>query len=390
MEEPPRGERGREGRSPIPLGALFLLAALTLVFGYGIYLKATGSRTILVEKPAAVGSAPKTFAKPAASMGHLERVHESGGTASGASAHDGGGERLSEPGSAERPLIPERPGPPAQSAPSGISGAAGAAGAPGSTSAPSDPPHDTAPLFPSPASSRNASQNPHDAAGGRDGLSADGERTVPHSSPPPADPALPPHQPTVATKPTSSSREPAAAPRSTGRSVPGRQEEPPHEAAPPAPAPPLAGEVPSPTAGAPRSIPPAVARPAPVAGAPRGSAPSSAERRAREAFESKKYAEAAREWKEWARTAPGASWTVQIAAIRLDRASNSKTLASLGSREGIFLLPSGTLPHGLAPVCVGIYPSAEDAKHAAESAARFPGSSSRPFARPLAPLAAGS
>jgi len=120
--------------------------------------------------------------------------------------------------------------------------------------------------------------------------------------------------------------------------------------------------------------------------APRGSAPAEAERRARGLFQAKKYRNAARAWKEWARTVPPGSWTVQIAAIRLDRSQSTRSLASAADRPDLFVLPAGSLPHGLAPVCVGIYAAEEDARRAAASVAPFPGSSSRPLAKPIASL----
>ena len=123
-----------------------------------------------------------------------------------------------------------------------------------------------------------------------------------------------------------------------------------------------------------------------IASSPRGAAPAVALKKAREQFQAKKYSEAARSWNDWARRAPSGSWTVQIAAIRLDKASSTAKLQGIAGREGAFVLPSGTLPGGLAPVCIGVYPSEEAARRAAATMAPFPGSSSRPIPKPLSSL----
>jgi hypothetical protein len=78
---------------------------------------------------------------------------------------------------------------------------------------------------------------------------------------------------------------------------------------------------------------------------------------------------------------------VQIAAIRLERAASAGKLEGLSGLDGAFVLPSGAVAGGLAPVCVGVYPSEEAARRAAASMAPFPGSAGRPIAKPLAALA---
>jgi len=148
--------------------------------------------------------------------------------------------------------------------------------------------------------------------------------------------------------------------------------------------------------GAPRTTPeaPAAASAPPgsdeavsrLAAAPRGAAPAVALRRAHEELGAKRYKEAARSWNDWAAKAPAGSWTVQIAAIRLDKPASAGKLDGIAGREGAFVLPSGTLPGGLAPVCVGVYPSEEAARRAAASMAPFPGSSNKPIPKPLSSL----
>jgi len=109
-------------------------------------------------------------------------------------------------------------------------------------------------------------------------------------------------------------------------------------------------------------------------------------RRAHEELGAKRYKEAARSWNDWAVKAPAGSWTVQIAAIRLDKPASAGKLDGIAGREGAFVLPSGVLPGGLAPVCVGVYPSEEAARRAAASMAPFPGSSNKPIPKPLSSL----
>ena len=120
--------------------------------------------------------------------------------------------------------------------------------------------------------------------------------------------------------------------------------------------------------------------------APRGAAPVVALRKAREQFGTKRYKEAARSWNEWARRTPAGSWTVQIAAIRLDKAASTTRLDAIAGRDGAFVLPAGALPGGLSPVCVGVYPSEAAARQAAASMAPYPGSSSKPIPKPLSSL----
>ena len=132
-------------------------------------------------------------------------------------------------------------------------------------------------------------------------------------------------------------------------------------------------------------------RPAPgtTIGAPRRGIPSAAERKARELFHAQRYVEAARAWKEWAQSVPAGAWTVQIAALHIDRPQARRDLAAISGREGVFLLPAGVLPGNLAPVCVGVYPSADQAKQAAGVTGPFPRSASRPFAKLLSQLTGG-
>ena len=110
-------------------------------------------------------------------------------------------------------------------------------------------------------------------------------------------------------------------------------------------------------------------------------------RRAKSSLASRDYGSAARAWNDWAWTAPSGSWTVQIAAVRLDRARASGSLTSLTGRDGAFVLPSGALGSDLSPVCVGVYPSEEAARRAAASMPAGPGGA-RPIAKPLGSLRA--
>jgi hypothetical protein len=84
--------------------------------------------------------------------------------------------------------------------------------------------------------------------------------------------------------------------------------------------------------------------------------------------------------------APAGSWTVQIAAIRLDKPGSTSKLDGIAGRDGAFVLPAGSLPGGLSPVCVGVYPSEEAARRAAATVAPYPGSTSRPIPKPLSSL----
>lgn len=120
--------------------------------------------------------------------------------------------------------------------------------------------------------------------------------------------------------------------------------------------------------------------------APRGSAPSSALRLARELAGAKNYTAAAQAWGDWARTVPSTSWTVQIAAIRLENAGKNGSLEKLLGRDDAFLLPPGLLPGGWAPVCVGTYDSEQAARRAVSTMGRTAGSSGSPIAKPLASL----
>jgi hypothetical protein len=72
--------------------------------------------------------------------------------------------------------------------------------------------------------------------------------------------------------------------------------------------------------------------------------------------------------------------------VRLDRASSGSSFASLSGREGLFILPPGALSGSLSPVCVGVYPSEAAARRAIGATAPFPGSASRPIAKPIRSL----
>lgn len=121
--------------------------------------------------------------------------------------------------------------------------------------------------------------------------------------------------------------------------------------------------------------------------APRGSVPAASLQKARDHFSAKNYTAAARSWNEWAKKVPEGSYTIQIAAVRLDRAG---PLGALGpGSDGMFVLPPGKLPNGLSPVCVGIYPSAEAARRALGAVSPLPGTSGRPMIKPISALRSG-
>lgn len=123
--------------------------------------------------------------------------------------------------------------------------------------------------------------------------------------------------------------------------------------------------------------------------APRGGAPAAARRRAVDLYARKEFSSAAEAWGEWARTVPSGSWTVQIAAVRLDRASSTGALKNLTGRDDLFLLPPGALPGGLSPVCVGVYDSEASARSAAAAMSDTSGGRERPIVKPLRSLNPG-
>jgi hypothetical protein len=123
--------------------------------------------------------------------------------------------------------------------------------------------------------------------------------------------------------------------------------------------------------------------------APRGGAPAAARRQAVDLFARKEFSAAAEAWSTWARTVPSGSWTVQIAAVRLDRASSTGALKNLTGRDDLFLLPPGALPGGLSPVCVGVYDSEASARRAAAAMSDASGGRERPIVKPLRSLNPG-
>jgi hypothetical protein len=86
---------------------------------------------------------------------------------------------------------------------------------------------------------------------------------------------------------------------------------------------------------------------------------------------------------------PAGSWTIQVAAVRLDRAAAGGTLGSGSGRGEMFILPAGPLPGRLLPVCVGVYPSEEAARRAIAAMPAIAGSSSPPIAKPIESLRSG-
>ena len=321
-------EDERWGRAPgppagIPLGAILLLASLALVFVYGIYLKSAGAPAIVAAGSGTTSRAarPPVPASPGARPSPGRRTP----------GHDAG---FPAPGGAtDKPLLPDRPGPAPAVPSSGLP--AGASDSDPSLSSQASP---ASPRSGEPA---GASRKTEPGAGGA-------------ASPPEPD---------------------AGIPRS--RTVTGAPE-------PGAVTPAEAKAPPQPPAGS-RAVSQPTAPARPAEGAPRGSAPAQADRRARELLRSGKYAEAARSWGEWARSVPSGSWTVQVAALHLDRPETGRSLTAAQGRSGLFVLPPGS--NGLSPVCVGVYASIEDARKAAGATAPLPGSTGKPFPKSLDSLA---
>ena len=319
---------GRAAPGPpagIPLGAILLLASLALVFAYGIYLKSAGAPTIVA---AGSGTTSRAARSPASTSTFPGARPAPGRTTPG---HDAASP--APDGARDKPLLPDRPGPAPAVHPIGR---------------------------PAGASDSDSSQNSQASpASPRAGEPAD----APEKAQPGADGAASPPEPD------------AVIPRS--RTVTGAPD-------PVATNPPVVKAPPQPPAGS-RAAPQPTAPTRPAEGAPRGSAPSQADRRARELLRSGKYAEAARSWGEWARSVPTGSWTVQIAALHLDRPETARSLTAAQGRSGLFVLPPGSL--GLSPICVGVYASREDARKAAGSTAPLPGSNGKPFPKSLDSLA---
>src|ERR1043165_9341330 len=127
----PRGERedvqgggnGRGSRGRVPVGALVLLVALTLVFGYGVYLKATSVPKVVIKESGhkARRTGTRKPSTATASTGHV--APDDGGAAARAGGDGVGTARPSDSGSesgaagalpehSQRPLIPDPAGPP--------------------------------------------------------------------------------------------------------------------------------------------------------------------------------------------------------------------------------------------------------------------------------------
>jgi hypothetical protein len=321
----------------IPAGAIAMLFAISGVFVYGIYLKAAGPSGSVMDAPARPASsapAPGTKSVPAPS-----------GTRPPASqkppAPDAGLPTQTAMGYGDEPLSQDPGGSPSELPPViPEATTAGALVAPG-----------LAPGKPAPSSIAAPRPVPPPAPA---------PIQAPASSPAPkTPPRTSPAAPTVHDEP------PSAPPRSAPTVAPKTSVTPPAASTAPAPG----------TKTVPR-----------VAAEPRGTAPAVALRKAHEQFGAKRYQEAARSWNEWAQKAPAGSWTVQIAAIRLDKPTSAGKLEGIAGRDGAFVLPAGALPGGLAPVCVGVYPSLDAARRAAASMAPFPGSSSKPIPKALSSL----
>lgn len=357
----------------IPVGALTMLLAMSGVFAYGIYLKAAG--------PSAPADAPAGHTAPATpppSPGGVRPSASPSGatpdagiptqTASDASPSPGSlGPDAIDGAPVLAPVIPEATT--ASTLPGGLGAGSAASPAP----RPSPPPVSPAPRPSAPPAS-----------------------SAPRSSSPPVSSAPRPIAPSVSSAPpTCPAAEPVTPPRSAARtpeprpslSVKARHDEP---AAPSRDS--VASAVKAAEAKAAEARSDATSpsqaqdRASRLTVAPRGAAPAVALKNAREQFVAKKYKDAARSWNDWAQRAPSGSWTVQIAAIRLDKAASAAKLEGIAGRDGAFVLPGGTLPGGLSPVCIGVYPSEEAARRAAASLAPFPGSSNRPIAKPLSSL----
>jgi len=348
-----------------------MLVAISGVFVYGIYLKASGPSDRAVDAPARPASqsptAPTPPSRPAGAPSEASPAPDAGietQTARSAAAGDEALGAAPQPPAELPPVIPEAttastlgvPGPAGGSPPP--SRLATAPVAPRASAPPAPAPSPSAPQTGS-APESGVSQPP---PGTRAGASA-------ATAPPPAAPPVP-RTSVPAPRPASST------PRAGVPGVTARHEEPPVTLAPAAPAgSPLPVPAETPEDGASR-----------VSASPRGTAPAVALRKAREQFGAGRYKDAARSWNDWAVRAPAGSWTVQIAAIRLDKTASVARLDGIAGREGAFVLPAGSLPGGLSPVCVGIYPSEEAARRAAAAIAPYPGSTSRPIPKPLSSL----
>jgi hypothetical protein len=364
-DEEVSGEERADSRARIPAGGLVLLLALTFVFGYGIYLKATGRFS---QQPP--GGAPAIASRhPSATS--LVSTSERGAAA----APKAVGATPTAPGSSaaagEAPLLPDRPGPPAVAPPAGAE----------------------SPLLR--AAKADGAPTPQNVEGGRaaPGIATDrssaggsGEGTAGNTSgasAPPTELTESLRKPEPAVPEGSLTRGATAAARKldrpsgtgSGASVGAGPTPPPQTGADARALPPMASAAPAPQTPS---------QPAP------GAAPSSAASRALGLYKSKKYTAAARTWADWVKAAPSGAWTVQIAAVHLDRAQAARSLEAIAGRQGLFVLPAAAQTRNLSPVCIGVYPSADEAKKAAGTVLPFPGSTSRPFARPLSALAGPS
>ena len=356
----------RRAGGVIPAGALAMLLAISGVFVYGMYLKAAGPGESAVDAPARPASpapAPPAGARPSQEARPA--------------APDAGLPTQTAMGYGDEPLKSDREMPPEPPPVIPEATTAGTLGTPslGGGTASSAPRSLVAPSPPPPAQS--ASPAPGPAPG--PAPSAMGSSSSASSSPS--------ARTTSAARPAATSpRTSTPAPRPSASGVKARHDEPP---------PPASRETGTDAPGSLEPSPATGSAPAPtgsderasrIAAAPRGAAPAVALRKANEQFRAKRYKEAASSWNDWALRAPAGSWTVQIAAIRLDKPASAGKLDGVTGRDGVFLLPSGTLPGGLSPVCVGVYPSEDAARRAAASMAPFPGSSNRPIPKPLSSL----
>lgn len=328
LTDAPGGSAHRGGR--VPLGVLILMGAVTAVFLYGIYLKTSVSGLDDALGSQAAGSASPARAGQVLPHGPGEDASAHAGEEAVARIYRGDEPMpLEDPSASQKPLIPES-----------------------STRGGVDRTHGSAPDA--------ASTPPASAAAAK-----------PHGIGPP-EVSRPPSAPSHEGSPRAGSRLTTALESGSPKASPGRARD--------------AGAQLVSAEG--RS---SAARPSPggaTRAAPRGSAPALTLETARTQFAAKNYAAAARSWNEWAQRVPDDSWTVQIAAVRLDRAA---PLGALGAgREGLFVLPPGKLPNGLSPVCLGIYPSAEAARRALASVSPLAGSTGRPIVKPIRSLRTSS
>ena len=366
-----------KGRAPaggsIPFGGFLLVASIAAIFAYGIVLKASGpsvDQTMMRETPAPPqrAAAAVTHGTGGASPSAGARVDRSADSLS-----DLFGDTSVDPSGAshERPLIPE-----SRSAALAVSNP---------SPRPSSPIPDTSFRQPAPSPPAPSALLPIGAGSGRASARETNEPLAASASPGRrlgsarvgAAPARTVAQAPVAARPVRAGGTPspsgikvrdsslvgtqsAGAPSTPERAGGRANTDPRAETLPPT------GDSTVPSAKVAALDPSVPSRsPRPSTQGPRGDAPAAAVRRAKTSLASRDYRSAARAWNDWAWSAPPGSWTVQIAAVRLDRAKASSSLSSLSSRDGAFVLPAGALGGDLSPVCVGVYPSEDAARRAA-------------------------